>query len=147
MKERRAKTIRGPKRLKKKPKKLEVRMVEQNKLLEAANTTLREDNAKLRKKVKELEERTRGLSRSLAAREADVATAEVEEKSFKSKFAHLFYTVGVLADAVNGTTTVGRMAKESARKMLAVGGIPIPSSLATRAVKKAVKKRTSRKKS
>jgi hypothetical protein len=121
-------------------------MVEQNKLLEAANTTLREDNAKLRKKVKELEERTRGLSRSLAAREAEVGTSVLLEAAIKKKFSAIYMATFVLADAVNGATSTGRLAKEAVRSLLKEAGITVPSSLATRTVKKAAKKRASKKK-
>jgi hypothetical protein len=120
--------------------------MEQNKLLEAANTTLREDNAKLRKKVKDLEERTRGLSRSLAAREAEVATFQEEESTFRKKFCVVYNAMAVLADAVNGTTANGRLAKDAARGILYGCGVTAPSALATRTTKKARKKRTSKKK-
>lgn len=129
---------------KKVPKKLEVRMMEQNKLLEAANTTLREDNTKLRKRVKELEENNRGLSQSLAAREGEIAVDRASAERARKDLSQMYAVVGVLANAVNGSTSIGRVAKDFARLSIERMNLPIPSSLATR---KAVKKRTSRKKS
>jgi hypothetical protein len=68
------------------------------------------------------------------------------EAAIKKKFSAIYMATFVLADAVNGATSTGRLAKEAVRSLLKEAGITVPSSLATRTVKKAAKKRASKKK-
>lgn len=112
-------------------------------LQKAAEEVLRRDNARLRKKVQELEARNRGLLQSLAAREGDLAVVTKATEVARADLSQLYATVGVMADAVNGSTTAGRIAKDFARIVLRKQKLPLPASLATKKApaKKRAKKR------
>jgi cell division septum initiation protein DivIVA len=110
-------------------------------LPEEANNLLRQENRKLRESVKELELTNRALSQSLAKREGRIAVAEQGAEEARRTSSALYAAIGVLADAVNGSTTSGRVAKDFARLTLKSRGLPLPSTLATRTPAKKTRKK------
>lgn len=116
--------------------------MEQRNLLEASNKTLREDNAKLRKQLGELLEERDRVFKNLAAREAQLVSTRTQEVAARRKLESVYRAAAILADAVNGNTVAGKLAKEFARSCLTVEGLELPTSLA---VRKAPKKKVARK--